>query len=352
MAAPTYYTDITSCGQLLSGQLSGGEELWFKFNHNSVHPGDGIIINGCGSGFDTVMEVYYNSDFSNVHLSNDDNGGECNYNRASYLDVPYYSGYSGDYWLKLRGYSSSSSGYYSFIFECDGVTLYPTVEPTSSPTYEYYDPYYDDAAESTTFFVVGFIVGGILAVLCNVALKQLIGIYHTFKQEQDDISQDPQRFIKLIGTAIGYTILLFVPVIVASSTGIWLVAVNAYILTLAYYGCRKRMHRGATPPSSINNNVNPAPGVQNPRQSVPITINQAPIMQVPQQPIMVVQQPQIQPIPQQVIYMPQPIQPGQPVNVIQQAPPPYTYQTPEDQAAVKIQAAWRGQQVRKKNFNQ
>ena len=110
-------------------------------------PGEAVHFNGCDSDFDTIFailtEEQYNAgydtyDSSTYTARNDDSWHVCgDYEYSSYLNLPYDSSYTGDYYLVIIPFGGGSLGYNStltFTYSCSqGITT-----TTPSPTYTPY----------------------------------------------------------------------------------------------------------------------------------------------------------------------------------------------------------------------
>jgi hypothetical protein len=103
-----------SCGDVVSpAYLDAGNLDWYTWNSNS---GDQITCGtdavNPGDNTDTYIELYAN-DCSTLLASDDDSGPDF-YSLISNFIAPY----TGQYNLKVRGFSGSSSGPYKFFVTC------------------------------------------------------------------------------------------------------------------------------------------------------------------------------------------------------------------------------------------
>ena len=87
-----------------SGYLAGGEAFWYMFTNDGSY--DFVTVSLCGSTFDTKIEVWEDCDSLNYIAYNDD---ACGVQSEVTLDALA----AGDYYVKVYGYSSFSSGDYT-----------------------------------------------------------------------------------------------------------------------------------------------------------------------------------------------------------------------------------------------
>ena len=87
-------------GGRADGSIGEGDEDYFVFD---ARRGNAYILE-TDAGFDTYIELY---DEDEYRLASDDDGGEDSASRLMWL-----AGYSGEHYLKVRGYGSGSAGRY------------------------------------------------------------------------------------------------------------------------------------------------------------------------------------------------------------------------------------------------
>ena len=115
--------DLGSCPQTISETFAQNEgSKVYKF----AAPSDDVHFNGCDSDFDTVFKIYTEAQYlagdeDDYEVENDDAFGVCGSGiYASYLNLPYDSSYTGDYYLVIKPYSQASHTDSQLViaFEC------------------------------------------------------------------------------------------------------------------------------------------------------------------------------------------------------------------------------------------